>query len=238
MHLITGPMQFVVQLAAVTIRVLGSTSSSLQPTTTLTAPLTGADTRTLWTLFSKYACSLASSLNLPEHSSTSSTPASAHATSPGVLQEEYEIFCFESTTIQPSTTSTDLPNFPWIESNSSRYADTVTSALSSFTCTTSQISDSSKNRVASRPMRPKPFTPTLTFAILSSLRERSPSDSPIACSLSGFALLLHRLQLKISVASNFNRIASLRFSLIFIPLLLVTLTRQLASLRRLQAKHF
>ena len=102
-------------------------------------------------------------------SSTSSTPCPAQSTAPGVLSLEYEMrrtvpVSAEVTSSDPSTNAHPCRQVPWIESYFARYAHESPDPGLSLMCTNSSSGWSYASLNARRPMRPKPFMPTLTIA--------------------------------------------------------------------------
>jgi hypothetical protein len=170
----TGAKQFVVQLAAVMILSFAlSYAKWFTPYTTFNtgsvASFTGALTNTRFTPRSKYGARLCRVRNSPEHSSTSSTPCPAQSTAPGVLSLEYEMrrtvpVSAEVTSSDPSTNAHPCRQVPWIESYFARYAHESPDPGLSLMCTNSSSGWSYASLNARRPMRPKPFMPTLTIA--------------------------------------------------------------------------
>src|SRR5918996_3533541 len=152
--------QFVVQDAFDTMRCLaGSYIFSLTPSTSVTSgSLAGAVMMTF--LAPAWMCleAVAVSTNRPVDSTTTSTPSSFQGRLPGALSASTRT-SRPLTKIAPSLGATSAGRLPWTESCLSRWASVLASARS-FTPTTSMSGASSAARKNTRPMRPKPLTPT------------------------------------------------------------------------------
>ena len=112
-----GTKQLVVHEALETTKSLpGSNSESLTPTTKVASTsVAGADTMTRVAPASRWEAADSRVVNSPVDSMTTSTPRSSHGSALGSRSARTAIGPV-STTMDESTTSTSLPNRPWVES--------------------------------------------------------------------------------------------------------------------------
>ncbi len=97
--------------------------------------------------------------NLPEHSSTKSTPNSSQATSPG-LPYSLKLRGVPSITTRSPSASTSGVQRPCTESNLSKWAAATAPPLISLIWTNSSSGQPQAARNASRPILPNPLIPT------------------------------------------------------------------------------